>query len=319
MTLPSVSVVIPCYNAARFVEDAVRSVWAQTVLPSEIVCVDDGSRDDTLARLRRLAADSPVPMHVLTGPNGGAAHARNRGTARATGDYVQYLDADDILLPGKLAHQLNLVASSAVAPDLVMAAFHEEPFEGGAPRLWQPDPNPWIGLIVSRWGITSANLWRREKVLRVGGWDPAWPTSEDVLLVFRILQAEGTVLLDLEPLTRKRVHSNSLYRSDPEGNRERWWALRWSVIEHVVQHEELDAAQRRRLAALLLPKLRWRAWSAPDEAAALHELAVRGWVGPAEAGLGRHYALAYRVLGFRGAARLERLLHRVQRVRRRWA
>src|SRR5690625_4558810 len=108
-TFPNISVIIPCYNAEEYVRDAIASVLAQTYQPLEVICVDDGSTDGTLGVLRSLEAEHSDIMRVLAGPNGGAPVARNRGLAAARGDYIQYLDTDDLLVPEKLAHQAGLI------------------------------------------------------------------------------------------------------------------------------------------------------------------------------------------------------------------
>jgi glycosyltransferase involved in cell wall biosynthesis len=98
-----VSVVIPCYNAAPFVERTLASVRAQTLAPHEVIVVDDGSSDGSAAVVRR-ALPSAV---VIEQPNGGVSRARNAGVARAIGDSIAFLDADDCWRPDKLARQAD--------------------------------------------------------------------------------------------------------------------------------------------------------------------------------------------------------------------
>ncbi len=95
---PRLSVVIPAYNAARYLGECLDSIAAQTVAPYEIVCVDDGSTDTTLALLEERAEQNSRIV-VVRKPNGGPSSARNAGIQAATGDYVCFLDADDLLEP----------------------------------------------------------------------------------------------------------------------------------------------------------------------------------------------------------------------------
>ena len=99
-----VSVIIPCYNAARFLPQAIESVLAQTCRSFEILIVDDGSTDDTA----QLAASYGDRIRYSYQENQGAAAARNLGITRARGDFIAFLDADDIWLPAKLEMQLQL-------------------------------------------------------------------------------------------------------------------------------------------------------------------------------------------------------------------
>ena len=110
-----VSVVIPAYNAAEFLAEAIASALAQTHTDLELIVVDDGSTDDTLAVAQAALADDPRGR-ILSFPNGGPAVARNRGLAAARGELLAMLDADDRWLPHKLEKQ---VATFAAEPDCV--------------------------------------------------------------------------------------------------------------------------------------------------------------------------------------------------------
>jgi len=94
-----VSIIIPCYNGEATIADAVESALGQTHPDCETIVVDDGSTDDSLSQLGRYAGQ----ITVLSGPRGGGGAARNRGVAAASGTFVQFLDADDLLRPEKVA------------------------------------------------------------------------------------------------------------------------------------------------------------------------------------------------------------------------
>ena len=97
----SVAAVIPLYNGGRHIEAALRSVLAQTVLPDEIIVVNDGSTDDGAAVVARFALSHPIT--ILTKPNGGQSSARNMGVAHAKSDLIAFLDQDDIWYPTHVA------------------------------------------------------------------------------------------------------------------------------------------------------------------------------------------------------------------------
>jgi glycosyltransferase involved in cell wall biosynthesis len=105
-----VSILIPAYNAQEWIADALRSAIAQTWSRKEIIVVDDGSRDHTLAIARQFESNS---LKVVTQSNQGPAAARNKALSLSQGDYVQYLDADDLLVPDKIARQIETLHSAS--------------------------------------------------------------------------------------------------------------------------------------------------------------------------------------------------------------
>src|SRR5262245_40485992 len=102
-SMPAVSVIIPAFDAGRTIDAALHSIFAQTYRDFEGIVVDDGSRDDTAARIERWGAQ----VTCVRVPNGGPARARNVGLARARGRLVAFLDADDVWLPRKLQRQVQ--------------------------------------------------------------------------------------------------------------------------------------------------------------------------------------------------------------------
>ncbi|HEY8105065.1 MAG TPA: glycosyltransferase [Gemmatimonadales bacterium] len=106
-TRSTVSVVVPTYNRADRLKDTIASILAQTVQPLEVLIVDDGSTDDTA----RVCREFPSPVRYIHRENGGSAAARNTGMRAAKGEYIAFLDADDVWEPAKLEIQLALHAA----------------------------------------------------------------------------------------------------------------------------------------------------------------------------------------------------------------
>src|SRR5260221_10224903 len=102
---PVVSILIPAFNAQEWIADTIRSAIAQTWQLKEIIIIDDGSMDHTLSLAQRFESHC---VRVFTQRNQGAAAARNRAFSLCRGDYVQWLDADDLLAPDKIAVQMEL-------------------------------------------------------------------------------------------------------------------------------------------------------------------------------------------------------------------
>ena len=100
----TISVIIPCFNCGKTVEQSVKSVYAQSRLPEEIILINDGSTDNTQEVLLRLSKECPpaVKIKLLTQPNSGPSAARNNGVRNSTSEWIAFLDSDDRWIPGKL-------------------------------------------------------------------------------------------------------------------------------------------------------------------------------------------------------------------------
>lgn len=194
--VPTVSVVIPAYNAEGFLARAIRSVLAQTRPPSEIVIVDDGSTD----RTREIAESFGASVRCIRQNNRGAAAARNRGIEESKGSFIAFLDSDDEWLPERLektlapllknrAVGLAYCRSIRVLENGTRALHHEEAVKGRlAGGIYPP---PYIS--------TPATIFRRECFDRCGLFDAALSQNEDIDLFIRV--AEEFVVAEVaEPL-----------------------------------------------------------------------------------------------------------------------
>jgi glycosyltransferase involved in cell wall biosynthesis len=152
-----VSVIIPAYNAASFLAEAIQSVTAQTVPPLEILVVDDGSTDETA----QVAARFQDRIHYLYQGHAGAGAARNLAIARARGEFLAMLDADDLWLPDKLALQLEAFASD---PALDIVSGHVFEFRIREDGHMQERP-PVPGVTASS-TMVRASSFRRVGLLR---------------------------------------------------------------------------------------------------------------------------------------------------------
>jgi glycosyltransferase involved in cell wall biosynthesis len=193
---PLVSVIIPVFNGERFLAQAIESVVAQDHRPLEIVVIDDGSTD----RSRRVARAFDDVI-VIVSSNHGAAAARNLGLARATGPFITFLDADDLMAAGRLTAQLEHLRTHPGAGCVLMR--QELLIEPGATHpVWRPDGPvgvpPMTGLL------------RREASERVGGFDPSYRVVEDTEWLFRL--REAGVRIDVLPRVGviRRIHRDNL-------------------------------------------------------------------------------------------------------------
>jgi glycosyltransferase involved in cell wall biosynthesis len=183
---PLVSILIPCYNAERWVAQCIESALAQTWPEKEVIVVDDGSTDSSLEIIKSFGDR----IRWKTGPNRGANVARNRLLELALGEWLQYLDADDYLLPGKILGQIRCLKNSQDADVLYSPILLR--FESGA-AVPIPNPHPlntddmWIALVRWHTPQTGGFLYKRRALLESGGWNPSQTCCQDNELTMRLL------------------------------------------------------------------------------------------------------------------------------------
>jgi glycosyltransferase involved in cell wall biosynthesis len=186
-----VSVVIPAYNGDRYLAEAIDSVLAQTYQDYEVIVVDDGSTDHTAQVVKQYGK----AVRYLRQTNQGVAASRNLGLAAALGEYIAFLDQDDLFLPHKLSSQVALLDQK---PDLGMVNSGWQIYRGGSVRDRQePAANsvqPWqqipqltsTNLIIWKPVFLGAMLFRRYWLERLGGFNTTLEQTPDVDLVLRL-------------------------------------------------------------------------------------------------------------------------------------
>lgn len=200
---PLVSVVIPVYNGARYLADAIRSVLAQDHRPIQVVVVDDGSTDDSADVAAAFAPD--VECHRQ--PNQGAAAARNLGVTLAHGALLTFLDADDVWMPGKLRRQVDAMASH---PHLDLVLGHVRQVIVGATKGGAVQAPAQPGYVP------GALLMRREAFDRVGPFDTRWRVGEFIDWHARAVELGLQEMTLPEVVLERRIHDSNLGRREPE-------------------------------------------------------------------------------------------------------
>jgi glycosyltransferase involved in cell wall biosynthesis len=169
-----VSTIIPVYNRPGLIREAVLSVLDQTYRPIEIIIVDDGSTDDTAQTADRLALDRPDEIKVIHQKNTGAGLAREAGRLAARGEFIQYLDSDDILLPKKFEWQVaGLREYSNCGISYGKTKFYRKgdiPGDDPWKRTGEKIETMFPSFLQSRWWGTSTPLYRRTLTDQAGPW-----------------------------------------------------------------------------------------------------------------------------------------------------
>lgn len=219
-----VSVIIPCYNQARFVPQAVASALAQTHKQVEVIVVDDGSTDDTETAL----ASYIERIHFIHQENAGLPAARNAGFRVAKGDYILFLDSDDWIDPETVAHHVAVLESH---PDYALTySAWQQVSEDGTQILGTVRPGQQDNILKSLlrrefFFFASAATLRRECLASGGLFDESLSWGEDADLWLRLARAGFTFgYIDL-PFMRYRVHANSMTAKVHPEQIEGWQAV----------------------------------------------------------------------------------------------
>ena len=212
---PVISVVVPCFNTAPYLPATLKSVEEQTFQDFEVLLVDDGSSDDTLAVLHAWAATDPRFKVIALGRNQGIVAARNAALAVARGEYVALLDSDDVWTPDALAQRLAVArrypSADVIATDF--AWFEEElpatpvgrvglgsrgarlfapSFATGEPTLLM---HPFETYVSVQFAWVGATLVRRVAMTAIGNFEPTFKIVEDTLLWSRLAQRGAFVFM----------------------------------------------------------------------------------------------------------------------------
>ena len=241
---PLVSVIIPSYNSARFLADAVISVFAQTYSPLECIVIDDGSTDNTGQILQQLVIRYPH-LKTATKRNGGPSSARNLGMRLSSGHLVSFLDADDVLLPGKIERQINFLEThpdvGLVYGDYMVVTENLHPlalFTAEMPRNLQPLD----ALCYRNWFNPLVPLIRRSVIATVGDFDEELAVAEDwdywirCAKVTRMSHQPGAVAM-------YRQHRDQVHRN--------YSRMRYACLRVITKHFRQDETRFRAAMAAI--------------------------------------------------------------------
>ena len=214
---PHVSVIVPCYNRADTVREAIDSVLAQDYRPLDVIAVDDGSSDDTVAVLEQIT-DPRVRILHNSGPNGPSG-ARNHGISNTDAPWIAFQDSDDLWLPSKLSRQMDrLIGSDYVAAYCGMQIKKDtNPASPVQERLPDRAITPLDGDIITSLArgsyISTQMLVVRADILaRISGFDPDLSALVDWELMLRVASLGPVAFID-EDLVIQRMSDNSITKS----------------------------------------------------------------------------------------------------------
>lgn len=238
---PLVSVIVPAYNVAEFIGDALNSVLAQTFSDNEIIVVNDGSPDTEA--LERALKPYLSRIVYLKQENRGVSAARNTGIRAARGSLLAFLDGDDIWLANYLEVQVKRIQADptidVLYPNVLMFGGSSEAGEEFMTNCPSNGPVTFESLLLQECNVSNCSIARRDAIVRAGLFDESLRSVEDFDLWLRVIKQGGRIAYHREVLARYRRRSGSL-TADPI------WLTRniLKVVEKVRDTMELTVSER---------------------------------------------------------------------------
>ena len=298
----NVSIVIPCYNVASYLEECLESVRA---ISSEIpVFLVDNNSTDATAHVMASLSEKDAAVQCLQEAVPGAPAARNRGLALVQTEWVQFLDADDLLLPNAF------VSRDKPGKDVVVGAYVRRAV-GGGEHTCTPNSDIWQGLFATDFGITSSIVWRTEKVREVAGWDVQLKSSQEYDLMFRCMQIGAQIRgVDVPTAVVRERASGQISQTDPAARWHRYLDLRGRMLEHLETNESAYfLANQKVLYQQLFDHIRTLSNADPKGAISRYATMMPSdFVPEASAATGGGFLKLMRLVGFANATRIRRLL-----------
>lgn len=308
-----ISIIIPAYNVEDYIEECVASAFAQSYSPIEVICIDNNSSDGTWDKLQQLKELYPS-LIVEKELKPGAPAARNKGLALSKGQWLQFLDADDLLLPGKIKHQVGLIKDDAQVC-FIAAASEKLSIDGQIFKSVPKLDDPIKSLFTTNLGNTCSNLWNRSYVEQIGGWDENIKSSQEADLMFRLLQVNRKVVFDILPLTVIRERpEGQISTKNPQENWERYFNKRVEILEWLKDNDSsVYETHKEFFDDSLFGILKIISMQKPDGLAAANKLYRTHFIdkyrpSPNQSHSTKPYLLLYKALGFKGAERVRRIL-----------
>lgn len=218
MKVAPVSVVIPAYNSSATIGRALASIAAQTLLPAQVVVVDDGSADDTQhVAMQWQPRLGPTRLVVVRQANRGAGAARNAAIGFADQEWLAFLDADDEWLPEKLERSMSQLTTHSLAfisHGMIVRTQdgREIPFD--CARHFHRAANPFAALMIRGFVATSTVIAQRDFVVAAGGFDESLPAAQDYDLWLKLASSHRFLVFS-DMLTRYHVTSGSITTNVP--------------------------------------------------------------------------------------------------------
>jgi hypothetical protein len=228
--VPLISIIIPCYNDAQYIEQSVNSALNQTYPNKEVIVVDDGSNDETKAVLKKL--ESQITK-LITQENKGQSTARNVGIKEAKGDYILVLDSDDFFEPSFCVKAITLFMKNNDAK--IITCYANRIFENKKTNVFKPFGGQIMDFLLNNCSIGNA-IFKKIDWKKINGYDQMMIKGfEDWEFYIRLLKYDGSAYVIPEPLFNYRLRNDS---TTSKANKIKYELLKYIYLKHQDLYKE---------------------------------------------------------------------------------
>lgn len=302
----SASVVIPCYNVEKYIYECLDSVKLQGECVDEIFCVDNNSSDNTINVIVKWGENNPEQnITLLKETKPGACAARNKPLDLIRSEWIQFLDADDLLLEDKISLQIK----GSNGSDLVYDSFVKRGPDNNDTVII-PNIDVALGIMESNLGNTCSNLWRTEAIKDIGGWSENQTSSQEYDMLSRLYQEGFSFQMqdNCKTVIRERV-SGQISQGNQKLIWENYTNLRVSFFENVIQPHK-DIALIKKSLTIIFGATQILYQYNPNLAVEIHDTVLKPnhFIPKATTLKIRFYVFTYRIFGYRFAECLRAML-----------
>ena len=247
------AVIIPCFNVEDYIQECLDSILLQGEAVQHTFIVDNKCTDSTVLKVKEWQKANPTfALTISEEKKLGAPAARNNPLSQIDTKWIQFLDADDLLLPGKITDQINRFPNADV---ICSGAQHLSIL--GTKNLSFPNPQMPLALLQGNAGITSANLFSTRGIQSIGGWDETLKSSQEYDLMFRLWKSEASFVIDSKPraIIRERK-SGQISQSNAKGRWLELVQLRELMLSFFLDQTPIDDSMKLEFYQAFFDKLR---------------------------------------------------------------